>query len=111
MSKPRLSETLRQMAVTDSSRPETARLRDVFNDIEAALGAGVKRVKVLEALHADGFTMTMKSFESALYRIRKQRAQGTALKKEALPVPGQRVPTARPPRFEHTPTAPANILD
>ncbi|ECY1471827.1 hypothetical protein F6634_21735 [Salmonella enterica] len=78
MTKTSVADVLRELAKGDKSRSETARLRDVIDEVEAALAAGVSRSAVLEALHGQGFTMTLKSFESALYRIRKQRGQGTA---------------------------------
>ncbi|MEQ7770327.1 hypothetical protein [Xanthomonas hortorum] len=71
-----MADVLRELAKGDKSRSETARLRDVIDEVEAAITAGVSRSAVLEALHGQGFTMTLKSFESALYRIRKQRGQG-----------------------------------
>ncbi|CAH2813089.1 MAG: hypothetical protein CBARDMAM_7403 [uncultured Caballeronia sp.] len=77
MTKTSVADVLRELAKGDKSRLETARLRDVIDEVEAALAAGVSRSAVLEALHGQGFTMTLKSFESALYRIRKQRGQGT----------------------------------
>lgn len=77
MQKPSIAEALRALATDDTARSETARLRDIIDDIEAALSAGVSRAAILKTLHDQGFTMTPKSFESALYRIRKQR-----LKKE-----------------------------
>lgn len=76
MTKTSVADVLRELASGDKSRSETARLRDVFGEVEAALAAGVSRSAVLEALHREGFTMTLKSFESALYRIRKQRDHG-----------------------------------
>lgn len=69
-----VGEALRSLAMEDSSRSETARLRDVFDDVEAALGRGVRREAVLTLLQEKGFTMTMASFKSALQRIRKERA-------------------------------------
>lgn len=78
MTKTSVADVLRELAKGDKSRSETARLRDVIDEVEAALAAGVSRSAVLEALHGQGFTMTLKSFESALYRIRKQRGQGGA---------------------------------
>lgn len=78
MTKTSVADVLRELAKGDKSRSETARLRDVIDEVEAALAAGVSRSAVLDALHGQGFTMTLKSFESALYRIRKQRGQGTA---------------------------------
>ncbi|MCY1182748.1 hypothetical protein D3C76_1102340 [compost metagenome] len=120
MSKESLSKTLQTMTVSDPSRSETARLRDVFQEIEQALASGVSRKKVLEALHADGFTMTLKSFESALYRIRKQRDQGkgtaSAIQNKPTPTltpakPKPEPDPRRPRRFTHNPTPPDNILD
>lgn len=68
-----LAEALRALAAGEKHRSETARLRDVFDEVENALNAGVSRVAVLDALHAQGFSLTLKSFESALYRIRQKR--------------------------------------
>jgi hypothetical protein len=74
MEKGSVADALRALATDDQSRPETARLRDVIDEVEAALKAGISRSDILETLHREGgFTMTLKSFESALYRIRKQR--------------------------------------
>ncbi|WP_443691036.1 hypothetical protein [Pseudomonas sp.] len=75
MTKDSVADELRALASGDKSRSETARLRDIVAEVEAALSAGVSRAAVLEALNAQGFTMTLKSFESALYRIRKKRTQ------------------------------------
>ena len=75
MTKDSGADVLRALATGDKSRSETARLRDIVDEVEAALAAGVSRAAVLEALNAQGFTMTLKSFESALYRIRKKRTQ------------------------------------
>lgn len=69
-----LGEALRSLSMDDSSRSETARLRDVFDDVEIALGKGVRREAVLALLNEKGFTMTLASFKSALQRIRKERA-------------------------------------
>ena len=85
MTKSSVSDVLRELAKSDKNRSETARLREVIS-VEAALSAGVSRSAVLEALHGQGFTMTMKSFESALYRIRKQCGKG-AKRNQSAPVP------------------------
>lgn len=78
MQKDSVAEVLRSLATGDKARSETARLRDVFPDVEAALRAGVSREAILEALHGQGFTMKPKSFESALYRIRRERGKTAA---------------------------------
>ncbi|GAE48496.1 MULTISPECIES: hypothetical protein [Xanthomonas] len=96
MTKTSVADVLRELAKGDKSRSETARLRDVIDEVEAALAAGVSRSAVLDALHGQGFTMTLKSFESALYRIRKQRGQGTA-GTPAAPVPAPLRHDEKPP--------------
>lgn len=73
MEKNDVANALRGLADSDTGRSDTARLRDVFDDVEAALSSGVTRAAILEALHGQGFKMTFKSFESALHRIRKER--------------------------------------
>ena len=73
MDKIEASTRLRALATGDKLRTDTARLRDVFEDVEAALNAGVSRANVLAELHKLGYTMTLASFKSALQRIRKER--------------------------------------
>ena len=68
-----LAEQLRALAAGERHRSEAARLRDVFDEIEAALRAGVSRQAILDALHEHGFTMNLRSFDTAMYRIRQKR--------------------------------------
>lgn len=68
-----VGEALRSLISDTSARSETARLREIFDDVEATLQSGVRREAVLATLHDKGFTMTMASFKSALQRIRKER--------------------------------------
>jgi hypothetical protein len=74
MSQSNLVSRLEALARSADSRSKTARLRDVFEQVEAALDAGVSRAQVLEELNRDGFEMTLASFKSALQRIRKENA-------------------------------------
>lgn len=97
-----VADVLRALATGDKARSETARLRDVVDEVEAALAAGVSRAAVLEALHGQGFTMTLKSFESALYRIRKQRER-TGQRQASPPPPSTATPTAEPTKEPDTP--------
>lgn len=71
-----VAASLRSLVNDASARSETARLRDIFDEVEKALQSGVKREAVLAALHEQGFTMTLASFKSALQRIRKERNSG-----------------------------------
>lgn len=89
MNKNSVSEALLSLA-NSSNRSETARLRDVFDAVETALGAGVSRAAVLAELQKQGLTMTPKSFEGAVYRIRKERRQkGLTAKRPASVVSGE----------------------
>lgn len=105
MSKDALSEALRTLIATDAKRSETARLRDVLEDVEAALKAGVSRASVLATLKSDEFkfTMTEKSFESALYRLRKKKASKATPPEEPNQIQNRPAPkqtnedTVRPP--------------
>lgn len=119
MEKNSVADVLRGLAEGDKARSETARLRDVFEEVEAALDAGVSRAAVLEALHSNGFTMTLKSFESALYRIRRQRKKEGIKAGKEKPIERQKegMPEDKPSsdsnrlkkkqakRFEHNPSA------
>lgn len=88
MVKPSLTDTLLELASAKETRSQAARLRDVYVEVEHALQHGVSRKAVLAALQADGFTMSMKMFDKALYRIRKKKTL------DARPV--QQPPSAPP---------------
>ena len=75
MNKKTITESLRQLATDDKKRSNTARLRDVIDEIESTLAAGVSRADVVKALADQGLQMTIYSFDSALRRIRQQRKE------------------------------------
>ena len=79
MEKNSVAEALNALATSNENRSNTARLRDVFDDVELALKAGVKREVVLQSLNENGLDMKMKSFESAIYRLRKERKNNSGL--------------------------------
>lgn len=65
---------LRELAIGGHGRSETAQLRDIIDEVEAALSAGVKREFVLDTLRQSyGFKMSMSGFEKSLSSIRKER--------------------------------------
>lgn len=72
----KLSDSLRELAQADT-RPAAARLRDVLDDVEAALAAGVRRADIVQKLNDAGITITLRGFDSALYRARKMREKKT----------------------------------
>lgn len=73
--KEKVSAALQELAAEHARSPksQTARLREVLDDVEAALTAGASHAAVLATLHAQGFTFTLRSFESTLGRLRKER--------------------------------------
>jgi hypothetical protein len=73
--KDKVSAALRDLAAEHARTPrsQTARLREVIDDLEAALAAGASHAAVLATLHAQGFSFTLRSFESTLARLRKER--------------------------------------
>ena len=74
MDKNEISTRFHQLATGDQ-RPATARLRDIFDDVEVALKAKVSHVTVLAELNSLGYNMQLSSFKSALQRIRKERKE------------------------------------
>ncbi len=53
---------------------DTAKLREIFGEVDAALKNGVSREVVWEALKEKGFTFTLNSFNSAVTRLRKEQS-------------------------------------
>lgn len=92
MAETSVADVLRKLATGTAGRSDTARLRDIYNEVEAALSAGVTHTAILEALHADGFTLTLNAFRSALYRMRKKK--GSRKGDQPKPSP-QRQPQAQ----------------
>ena len=75
MDKKALSNRLRALATGDEKRSKAARLRDIFDDVELALSAGITRENVRAELAAHGLEMSLSTFETTLKRIRAQRAR------------------------------------
>lgn len=73
MDKKAIAERLRALASDDMKRSKAARLRDVIDDVEAALAAGVPRSSVVDELSKHGLNMTLATFETTLKRIRQKR--------------------------------------
>jgi hypothetical protein len=86
MDKKAVSERLRALASDDLRRSKAARLRDVIDDVEVALAAGVSRADVLAELQAHGLNMSLATFETTLKRLRAKRVLATA-KRAPLPAP------------------------
>lgn len=108
MSGKKISERLRALATDDSNKSKSARLREVYDDVEAALRAGVPRSKVVEELAALGLELTLSTFDTTLQRLRRKK-RGEAKnppegRLETTPAPS---PSPKPeaPKASHDPTA------
>src|SRR5262245_20244310 len=99
--KDRLEEKLDAL-LRSESRPQIARLRDVFDRVERALAAGVRREAILKVLQEEGLTFTPQSFVSAVRQIRRER-KAAALKAPSTPAQPQ-----SPPTTALTPSAPVS---
>lgn len=75
MDRKAIAERLRALSSDDVNRSKATRLRDVIDDVEAALSAGVSRSSVVNVLAAHGLEMTLATFETTLKRIRRQRGK------------------------------------
>lgn len=78
MDKSPAAQALLSLAKENAGRTKAARLREVFDEIETAQRAGVSNAKIVETLNEQGFDLTLKTFETMLYRIRKKQRQATA---------------------------------
>jgi hypothetical protein len=55
-------------------RSQIGQLRDILGSVEKAFAAGSNRAQVLKTLQSEGFTLTLRGFDNALYLLRKERA-------------------------------------
>jgi hypothetical protein len=103
MSKNSASERLRALAEKEVPRSKTARVRQVFDDIEALQRDGYSLTQILDSLNEEGFDLSLSQFKVMLHRIRKER--GTT--REALKAAQQATGTARPEQQQAAPKAAA----
>lgn len=87
-----------------AQRPAAARLRDLFDEVQAAIRAGVRRAVIRDALARNGLDMPFSTFTRTLARIRKERgvmsARSPASSRETGPAVRQaeNAPTPAPAR-------------
>jgi hypothetical protein len=58
-----------------------ARLREVLDDVEAALNARANPAAALATLHAQGFTFNLRNFKSTWERLQKELKRPSAHQK------------------------------
>ena len=73
MAKEGIVEQLNELASDDSKRSNVARLRDIIDVVESTIAAGVTRAEIVKTLSRNGFEMSLGTFNTELYRIRKKR--------------------------------------
>jgi hypothetical protein len=102
MDKTGVAAKLRELATGNEQRKEIAKLRAVFDDVEAALAAGVKRSAILAVLRENGLNMSQGTFDTQVYRIRQSRK--AAMAKAATDQAGtaDQAPSARTTPAEET---------
>lgn len=69
-----ISEKLKMLSMS-TNRSATARLREIFEDIEKAIKLGVRRKDIHQVLKENGFDISFSSFELAIYRIRQEKSK------------------------------------
>lgn len=91
-----VSKRLRALAAGAAKRSKAARLRDIIDDVEAALSAGVPRADVVAELAAHGLDMSLATFETTLKRIRHAARNAPAPRVTTRYRPGQAPSTQGP---------------
>ena len=77
MSNEKILEAMKILAQDKDRKIRSAisRLRGNFDAIEIALKNGVKRKAIWEEFFKEGYAIPFKTFESAIYRINKERSK------------------------------------
>lgn len=60
-----------------SARSKTARLRDLYDQIDALKNRGFSHATILNAMKKHGLVFDLKTFETTFYRIKKERTRTT----------------------------------
>ena len=76
-------------------RSKTARLRDLFDHVEALRRRGFSHQTIVETMKKHGLEFDLKTFEVTFYRIRRERADRLAQQgRGSLPAPPE--PSSKP---------------
>jgi hypothetical protein len=86
MDRKAIAKRLQALAADDTHRSKAARFRDILEDVEMALAAGVARTRIRQELEDQGLEMTLATFDTTLARLRKKRQQpGRGSTRAAVP--------------------------
>lgn len=69
-----------------AARNKTARLRDLYDQIEALRNRGFSHATIIEAMKKHGLEFDIKTFEVTFYRIKREREKNLAQSSAAVPV-------------------------
>ena len=106
-----ISKGLLDLATDPNRRPKISRMRDVIEEIEAALAAGITYQEVVERLGSLGLELTHPTFASYLKRIRAERSRTRASSSTsgASPSEATRASAARPETHADSPSPPSSV--
>lgn len=113
-----IAEALRALASDSKKRSKIGRLRELYPDIEIAQKAGVSNSAIVETLKTQGLDLTLKTFETMLYRLRKDLGKTrktaqevSASKSSDKSTEGSAVTIPdKPKTFVHNPTPDKDLL-
>lgn len=74
MNRTNIKNALNELSNSDA-RKKTARLNEIFDDVDKAISSGVTHASIVEILKSQGLEFDVKSFSVVLNRIRKKRAE------------------------------------
>jgi len=89
-------QVLRELAQNNAVRTKIARIRDIYDEIEATQKAGVTNKAIVETLNKRGYDMGLKHFETMLHRIRGERAKAQQQERDCNgPIPDDPPPSLK----------------
>lgn len=72
MNKESIIDALMALANNLENRSKISQLREIHPHIEVLKRSGLTNAKIVETLNSQGFNLSLKSFETMLYRIREE---------------------------------------
>lgn len=106
MDKETIKQKLNALSTGSTSRSQTARLRDIYDEVNLAIKSGVKLTAIIEMLNQNGFNLTRDGFKSAIKRIRKEKRKKTSTNQQEAQQQDATKEQGSPPKSEaHGPSA------
>lgn len=73
MSEEKIIEAFTQLHQRSAARSKTARLRELFDEIEALRSRGFPHSIIVDEMQKNGLKFNVKTFEATFYRIKRER--------------------------------------